>query len=147
MKYTQGSLGRIFVLRLEHGDKIPNVIEDFAKDKNINSALVHFLGGADSTSKVVVGPEDGASNRPVPMIESLLDVSEAIGIGTLFTNEDNIPKLHMHSAFGRGRNTITGCTREGIDIWHIGEVVIFELLDTSAKRKINKDNGFELLEV
>ncbi len=147
MKYSQANLGRIFILRLEHGDRIPDIIEEFATNQQIDSAIVHFLGGADTNSKVVVGPEDGTASEPRPMIKELLGTSEAIGMGTIFLDELDIPKLHLHSAFGRNRETVTGCTREGVNIWHIGEVVIFELLNTTAKRKIDSETGFELLEI
>jgi predicted DNA-binding protein with PD1-like motif len=147
MKYSEAKLGRIFILRLEHGDKIPDVIEEFAADQQIKSAIIHFLGGADTNSKVVVGPEDGTAPKPRPMVTELLGTSEAIGMGTLFINEEGIPKLHLHSAFGRSRETVTGCTREGVMVWHIGEVVIFELLNTTAKRKTDPGTGFELLEI
>ncbi|EGW37165.1 hypothetical protein [Desulfosporosinus sp. OT] len=30
MKYSEANLGRIFILRLEHGDRIPDTIENFA---------------------------------------------------------------------------------------------------------------------
>ncbi|OEF95676.1 PPC domain-containing DNA-binding protein [Desulfuribacillus alkaliarsenatis] len=146
MKYTEANLGRIFILRLEHGDRIPDVIEGFAIDKQIESAIVHFLGGADTGSKVVVGPEEGAAATPRPMVTELLGTSEAVGVGTLFLNEQNKHKLHLHAAFGRERETITGCTREGVQVWHIGEVVIFELCNTTAKRKVDLETGFELLE-
>ncbi|GAB6152766.1 DNA-binding protein [Desulfosporosinus burensis] len=135
MKYSEANLGRIFILRLEHGDKIPDIIEEFAKTHQIDSAILHFLGGADTCSKVVVGPEDGTAEKPRKMIEELLGTSEAVGIGTLFINEDKVPKLHLHSAFGRNRDTVTGCTGEGVLIWHIGEVVIFELKNSTARRK------------
>lgn len=147
MKYSEANLGRIFILRLEHGDKIPDTIEGFAKANQIKSAIVFFLGGVDKDSKVVVGPEDGTSPKPVPMITSMFGVSEAVGVGTLFTNEEKSPKLHLHSAFGRNQETVTGCTREGITIWHIGEVVILELKNTSAQRKIDPGTGFELLDL
>ncbi|MTI79480.1 MAG: DNA-binding protein [Firmicutes bacterium] len=147
MKYSEANLGRIFVLRLEHGDTIPSTIEDFAKDQGIRSALVYFLGGAEKGSKAVVGPEKGSNEKPIPMITYLSGVSEAVGFGTLFLNQEDCPKLHMHASFGREQSTITGCTREGVTIWHIGEVVMLELLNTSAHRKINTQNGFELLEV
>lgn len=147
MKYSEANLGRIFILRLEHGDRIPDIIETFAINKQISSALVHFLGGADASSKVVVGPEDGKAPKPLPMVTELLGTSESIGMGTLFLDEKGIPKLHLHAAFGRNRETVTGCTREGIDIWHIGEVVIFELLNTTAVRRIDPQTGFELLEL
>lgn len=147
MKYSEAKLGRIFILRLEHGDKIPDIIEEFAADHQIKSAIVHFLGGADTNSKVVVGPEDGTALKPHPMVTELLGTSEAVGMGTLFINEEGIPRLHLHSAFGRSRETVTGCAREGVMVWHIGEAVIFELLNTTAKRKIDPETGFELLEM
>ena len=147
MKYSEADLGRIFILRLEHGDKIPDTIEEFAKTHRIDSAILHFLGGADVDSKVVVGPEDSTAKRPRKMVTELLGTSEAVGIGTLFSNEDKVPKLHLHSAFGRKRDTVTGCVREGITIWHIGEVVIFELLNSSARRKLDIETGFELLDL
>lgn len=145
MKYSEANLGRIFVLRLEHGDKIPDIIESFAKSQDIKAALVHFLGGADTNSKVVVGPEDGSVPKPRPMVTTLLGTSEAVGVGTLFLNEEGLPKLHLHSAFGRNRETVTGCTRDGVTIWHIGEVVIFELTNVSAQRKVDPETRFELL--
>jgi predicted DNA-binding protein with PD1-like motif len=145
MKYTQADLGRIYILRLEHGDKIPDVIEDFAETHHIESAIVHFLGGTDENSKIVVGPEDSTAQKPRKIITELLGASESVGIGTLFINEESIPKLHLHGAFGRNRDTITGCTKEGISIWCIGEVIIFELVNTTAKRKIDPVSGFELL--
>ena len=147
MKYSEANLGRIFILRMENGDKIPDTIEEFAKVHQIDSAMVQFLGGADKDSVVVVGPEDGSAPKPKKMITSLHGTSEALGLGTLFRNEEGVPKLHMHSAFGRERNTVTGCTREGIKIWHIGEVVIYELINIKAQRKIDPQTGFELLEL
>jgi len=147
MKYSEAKLGRIFILRLEHGDKIPDIIEEFAAGHQIKSGIVHFLGGADTDSKVVVGPEDGTAPKPRPMVTELSGTSEAVGMGTLFVNEEGMPRLHLHSAFGRSRETVTGCTREGVIVWHIGEVVIFELLNTTAKRKTDPETGFELLEM
>jgi predicted DNA-binding protein with PD1-like motif len=147
MRYSEAGLGRVFVCRLEDGDRLPDTIEDFAREHGIKAAMVFFLGGAERDGKVVVGPEDGAASKPVPMIERLLGASEALGVGTIFINQDKIPKLHLHSAFGRQRETITGCTREGIEIWRIGEVIILELTNTSAQRRINPQTGFELLEV
>lgn len=147
MKYCEANIGRIFILRLEHGDKIPDVIEDFALNHKIHSATVLLIGGADKGSKVVVGPEDGTKAVPVPVVTELGGVSEAAGVGTIFVDEENIPKLHLHSAFGRGNSTVTGCTREGVEIWHIGEVVIMELVNATAMRKVDPGTGFELLEI
>jgi predicted DNA-binding protein with PD1-like motif len=132
---------------LEHGDRLPDVIEEFAASQGIEAGAVLFIGGAEQDSRVVVGPADGAAAKPVPMVVGLPGVCEAAGVGTIFLNEDGIPKLHLHSAFGRKENTITGCTREGVTVWHIGEVIILELANAAARRKVNPATGFELLEV
>lgn len=147
MKYSQADLGRIFIMRLEDHDRIPEVIESFAGARQLESGLVFFLGGAKKDSQVVVGPEDGAAPQPKPLMLGLPDVSESLGIGTIFTDQAGRPKLHLHAAFGRKESTITGCTREGIRIWHIGEVVILELLHTGASRRIDPGTGFELLSI
>ncbi len=135
-------------MRLEQGDKIPEAIESFAREQGVAGAMVFFLGGAERGSKVVVGPEEGTEKgRPIGMITELTGVSESVGFGTLFKNEEGLPRLHLHSAFGREGKTVTGCSREGVEIWRIGEVVLMEILDTAAVRKVDPQSGFELLEL
>jgi predicted DNA-binding protein with PD1-like motif len=147
MQFTEAKLGRIFVLRLHDGDHLPNVLESFAEKQKISSALCFFLGGAKEKSRIVVGPKDGNAFPPEPMTTLLKGVHEACGVGTIFQNEAGKPKLHMHAAFGRNDNTVTGCVRMGVDVWQIGEVVILELEDASALRAVDKKTGFEFLEV
>ena len=53
--------------------------------------------------------------------------------------------LHLHIAAGRKDSTVTGCVRTGVKIWHIGEVILFELTDTPAIRKVDSRLGFKLL--
>jgi predicted DNA-binding protein with PD1-like motif len=147
MDFTEAKLGRIFILRLHQDDRLHEVIEKFASQKQVSSALCFFLGGAEDKSKVVVGPKDGKALPPEPMVTLLRGVHEACGVGTIFTDEQGKPKLHMHASFGRNDNAVTGCVRLGVDIWQIGEVVILELANSSAKREKDKDTGFEFLEV
>jgi predicted DNA-binding protein with PD1-like motif len=147
MDFTEAKLGRIFILRLHQDDRLHEVIEKFVSQKQVSSALCFFLGGAEDKSKVVVGPKDGKTLPPEPMVTLLRGVHEACGVGTIFTDEQGKPKLHMHASFGRNDNAVTGCVRLGVDIWQIGEVVILELANSSAKRKKDKDTGFEFLEV
>lgn len=146
MEFTETQLGRVFVLRLHQNETLHQVIEKFAAEKHVSSALCFFLGGAEDKSKVVVGPKDGNTMPPQPMISLLKGVHEGCGVGTIFTDEAGIPKLHMHASFGRNDNSITGCVRMGVDVWQIGEVVILELKGGSAKRVKNKQTGFEFLE-
>jgi len=147
LDFTEAKLGKIFILRLHQKDVLHEVIEKFASQKKISSALCFFLGGAEDKSKVVVGPKDGKTLPPEPMVTLLRGVHEACGVGTIFADECGNPKLHMHASFGRNDNAVTGCVRMGVNVWQIGEVVIFELTDSSAKRAKDKDTGFEFLEV
>jgi predicted DNA-binding protein with PD1-like motif len=147
LNYSEAKLGRIFILRLNHGECLHEVIEKFAAEKQVSSALCFFLGGAEDKSKVVVGPKDGAVLPPTPMITLLMGVHEACGVGTIFTDEQGKPKLHMHASFGRNDTAVTGCVRMGVEVWQIGEVIILELASSSAKRAKNKDTGFEFLEI
>ena len=147
MNFTEAKLGRIFILRLHQDDVLHEVIEKFASEKQVASALCFFLGGADDESRVVVGPKDGKACTIDPMVTLLKGAHEAVGVGTIFTNEQGTPKLHMHASFGRNEQAITGCVRKGVNVWLIGEVVILELTDSSARRAKNKDTSFEVLEL
>jgi predicted DNA-binding protein with PD1-like motif len=147
MQFTEAKLGRVFVLRLHDGDRLPDVLESFAAEKSVSTALCYFLGGAKDKSRVVVGPKDGYASPPEPMITLLNGVYEACGVGTIFADEEGKPKLHMHASFGRKQNTVTGCVRMGVDVWQIGEVVVIELAEAQAQRVIDKKTNFEFLEV
>lgn len=97
---------------------------------------------------MVSGPEEGPDGGLRPIIKQLTGVSEGLGIGTIFLNEQKIPRVHLHSAYGRNSETVAGCSKQGaVNIWHIGEVLILELINTSAIRKIDPKTGYELLEV
>ncbi len=145
MKYSQAKQGRIFVIRLEDGDIIHQEIEKFAREKSIKAGALIILGGADPGSKLVVGPEHGRKEPIVPMEHILDNVNEITGTGTIFPDEKGKPILHMHIACGRETSTITGCVRRGVKAWHVLEVILFELIDTTAVRVLDPVTGFELL--
>lgn len=144
MKASEGTIGRVFVLRLEDGDVIPDCIEQFAADRHIESAFCALLGGIGD-GRLVVGPEDGDAEPVVPMLEHIPDVHEAVAFGTIFPNEAGLPTLHMHAALGRAGITRTGCVRKGIDVWKIAEVVILEIRGTAMRRRLDHATGFEVL--
>jgi len=145
MKYSEAKHGRIFVIRLEDGDIVHDEIERFAREKSIGAAALIIVGGADQKSKVVVGPERGRATPVVPMEHVLDEVHEIAGVGTLFPDDAGNPVLHMHMACGRKSSTITGCIREGVRVWHVMEVIVFELADTTGVRTHDSKTGFKLL--
>lgn len=122
------------------------ILEAFAEKNNIKSAVCLFLGGAEDKSRLVVGPKDGNVLPVEPMTALLTGVHEGCGVGTIFCNSEGKPKLHMHGSFGRNGDAVTGCMRAGVEIWYIGEVVMFELC-SSAKREKDPETGFELLKI
>ena len=146
MKYSEAKQGRIFVIRLEDGDIVHDEIERFAREKSIRAAGLIIVGGADHGSKFVVGPEEGRATPVVPMEHVLDEVHEIAGVGTLFPDDEGSPVLHMHMASGRKSSTITGCIREGVRVWHVMEVILFELADTTGVRTHDSETGFKLLQ-
>jgi predicted DNA-binding protein with PD1-like motif len=144
MRYSEAKTGRNFILRLEDGEILHEVVEQFAIDHHIKAAKLMVVGGADKGSKLVVGPRESRAALIDPMEVQLGDASEVTGFGTIFPNEEGFPVSHIHLSCGRGDKVITGCARRGVKIWLVLEVVITELLDANAKR-VKDHNGFELL--
>lgn len=145
MKWSEARLGRIFVLRLEDGEVVHEVIESFARDQGIERAGVIALGGTDRASRLIVGPLDGRASEVKPMEYLLEEAHEAVGAGTIFPDEEGSPLLHMHMGCGRKGDTRTGCVRQGVRVWHVLEVIIFELTGTRAMRRPDPVLGFKLL--
>lgn len=146
MRYSEARPGRIFVLRLEDGEIVHEVIEKFALEQKITAASLVILGGADDGSRLVVGPALDRGLPLEPMQGVLTNAHEVTGTGTLFPDADGNPLLHMHMACGRETQTTTGCIRAGVKVWHVMEVVIFELLDSTAKRAVEQPLGLSLLQ-
>lgn len=145
MQYTEGSLGRVFVLRLEHGDPMPQTLEAFAAERGVQSGVAVMVGGADDGSRLVVGPEDGAVLPVVPVVTALAGVHEVAAVGTLFPDDTGAPSLHMHAACGRGEETVAGCIRVGVKAWQVLEIVLIEVTGADARRLRDPETGFDLL--
>ena len=146
MKFEQVDRGRTFVLRLEDGDVVHEVIERFAVEHKIRAACVIVVGGADKGSRLVVGPEQGRAKPLISKIHTLDDAHEVAGTGTLFPDEEGQPFLHLHLAAGRGDRAVTGCARVGVKTWHVLEVVLIELTGSRGVRRLDPDLGFKLLD-
>ncbi len=146
MKYSQAQQGRVFILRLEDGEIVHEVIEQFAVEQKIAAAALIILGGADDGSRLVVGPKDDRVLPLEPMQGVLENAHEVTGTGTLFPDEAGQPLLHMHMACGRRDKTTTGCIRAGVKVWRVMEVIVFELLGTAARRMVEAPLGIKLLQ-
>jgi len=146
MRASEAAIGRVFVARLEDGDRLPDAIERLARERGVERGFLVVLGGADDGSRIVVGPEDGVASPVTAMVRALAGVHEMAGVGTIFPDAAGRPALHLHAAFGRGGETAAGCTRPGVGVWKVGEVVLVELLGSAASRRPDAATGFSLLE-
>jgi len=145
MKASQGQIGRVFVIRLEDGDVVPECIERFAEEQGIAVGQAIMVGGIGG-GQVVVGPRRSDVMPPEPMLLPVDGAHEVVGVGVLAPGEDGRPVLHIHAALGRSGNTQTGCLRPGVTTWLVGEVILYEIIGTEAKRITDDASGFALLE-
>ena len=146
MKASEGKIGRVFVLRLEDGDIVPDCIERFAAEKGIKVGHVVLIGGIGG-GQVVVGPRSSTEMPPDPMLLSIEGAHEVEGLGIIAPDKDGKPKLHIHASLGRAGKTLTGCLRYGARTWLVGEAIIYEITGTKAKRLPDKASGFDLMEM
>ncbi|MBL7125501.1 MAG: DNA-binding protein [Dehalococcoidales bacterium] len=146
MKASEGRVGRVFVIRLEDGDVVPDCIERFAEQKGISVGHVILVGGIGG-GEVVVGPRDSEERPPQPMLLPIDGAHEVVGVGVIAPDEDGKPVLHIHAALGRSGQTMSGCLRPGVTTWLVGEVILYEIVGATAARVLDKESGFELLEV
>ena len=125
---------------------MPACLERFAAEKSIKVGHVILIGGIGG-GQVVVGPRKSEEKAPDPMLLPVDGAHEVVGMGILTPGEDGLPVLHIHAALGRAGQTLTGCLRPGVTTWLVGEAIIYEITGTSARRIIDKESGFGLLEM
>ena len=145
MRASEGHIGRVFVMRLDDGDMVPEVIERFAEEKGVRVGHVVLVGGI-GRGRVVVGPRHTEEMPPDPMLLPIDGAHEVAGIGILAPGEDGKSHLHIHAALGRSGQTMTGCLRPGVTTWVVGEVILYEILGARVARIKDKKSGFALLQ-
>ena len=145
MKATEGKLGRVFVIRLEDGDVVPDCIELFAAEKGVQVGQAVLVGGIGS-GQVVVGPRVSDQRPPAPMLLPIDGAHEVCAVGVLAPGPDGTPALHIHGALGRSGQTTTGCLRPGVTTWLVGECILYEILGAAAQRVMDEATNFALLE-
>ena len=144
MKYSEGKIGRVFVIRLEDDDELPLCIEKFAAEHKISVGQAILVGGIGS-GEIVSGPRKNKELPIDPMLIPVDGVHEVVGVGILAPDKNGRASLHIHAALGRAGKTTTGCLRMGVKTWLVGEVILYEILGADVARMPDKDSGFDLL--
>lgn len=142
MKYRQGSLGRVFIAKVEHGDNLLDEIKSMARSENIEAA-VFFMIGALKGADIVSGPQE-CTVPPEPIELRFNDGREVLGIGTVFNSGDE-PVLHLHGVFGRDNDVLMGCLREGAETYLVMEIIMLEVTGAGAFKGIDS-NGLMMLD-
>jgi predicted DNA-binding protein with PD1-like motif len=144
MKYTKGSIGRIFLLKFEDDDILLKEIERLARKERIRAASFVFIG-ALKKGDIVTGPKVPVI-PPDPNWKSFKDGWEAMGIGTIFTNKSG-PQIHIHTSMGKKDDVITGCVRKDSKVFLVIEAIVFELKGVKASKDIDPRTGLNLLKI
>ncbi|MCG7849356.1 MAG: DUF296 domain-containing protein [ANME-2 cluster archaeon] len=139
MDYTQGTIGRVFVARIDHEEDLLSELEDLAVNEDIRSAFFYLLG-ATGGAKIVTGPKQ-KTIPPDVNIKQFDDAKEILGIGNIFW-EVGKPKIHLHASASSSNECLMGCFREFTEVFMVVEVVIFEIEGIMAERIRDSDMGF-----
>ena len=142
MQYSEGSLGRVFVLRMDHGEDLIESLQKFLKEKKIESCTALFLG-ALRDGRAVTGPKSPVV-PPTPNFEAYESAWEVFGMATIYPSIEG-PKLHIHCAMGRGRQSLLGCIRDKAEVYLIVEAVLFEICGLAAERAWDENMQLYLL--
>jgi predicted DNA-binding protein with PD1-like motif len=141
MQYTEGQLGRIFVVRIDNGEDMLVSLRQFIDDKSIRAGSILFLG-ALMNGRMVTGPEEPVI-PPVPHFVMFEGGWEVFGVGTIYSG-DGGPHIHYHASVGRSGHALTGCLREKAITYLIVEAVILEFTGLSARREFDKKTQVHL---
>lgn len=131
MQYSEGRLGRVFVLKMDDGEDLIESLQKFLREKEIESCMALFIG-ALREGRAVTGPEQPVIPS-VPHFVNFDDGWETFGMASVYPSADGL-KLHIHSALGRGEEALTGCIREKASVYLTVEMVIFEFSGLKAAR-------------
>jgi uncharacterized protein len=135
MQYTEGKIGRVFVVRIDDGEDMLLSLRQFIMDKNIQAGSIHFLG-ALMNGRMVTGPEEPVI-PPVPHFVMFEGGWEIFGVGTIYPGEGG-PHIHYHASVGRSGHALTGCLREKAVTYLIVEAVIIEFNGLTARREFDE---------
>jgi len=144
MKYTKGTIGRVFLVKFEDEDILIEKLGVLARKEKILAATLIFLG-ALKKGILVTGPKKPVI-PPEPNMVGFKDGWEVMGIGTIFTNKSG-PQIHIHSSMGKKNRVLTGCVRGESKVFLVIEAIIFELKGVKATKSPDPKTGLNLLKI
>lgn len=144
MQVREGRIGRVFLLRLDHGEEVVPAIAGLCRREGV-AAGWFLLFGAVAKGRLVAGPRE-AVLPPDPVWLTFPDPHEIVGTGSVALREGE-PSVHLHAALGRGREVLSGCLRNEGTAFVVVEALVLELDGIRASRRPDAATGLELLTV
>jgi len=141
MQYSEGQLGRVFVVRIDNGEDFLVTLQKFIGEKEIETGTILFLG-ALKEGRLVTGPEE-LTFPPSPHFVMFEGGWETFGIGTICQGDAG-PAIHYHASFGRAGHALTGCLRELATTYLIIEAVILEFTGFGIHREMDEATKMSL---
>jgi hypothetical protein len=142
MQYSEGRIGRVFVVRFDEGEDLLQGLHRFIAEKEVRTGYAMVLG-ALREARLVTGPEK-AVIPPVPHWETASGGWEVLGIATVYPGDLGEPALHLHATVGRGKEALTGCIREVCRAYLMVEAIVVELEGISFRRLHDPSTGLHL---
>jgi predicted DNA-binding protein with PD1-like motif len=141
MHYAEGRPGRVFYLRVDHGEDLIAGLRSFVKAHDIRCGVVQLLGALLEGS-IVTGPEQPVL-PPDQHRERFAGGWEVLGIATISCAAGE-PHLHLHGAIGNGKDVLTGCIRGKAEVYIVVEAVVQEITGFSVERVFDRAAGLDL---
>lgn len=143
MDYRSGQAGRAFSLRFDEGDDFLAGLQEVIIKEDIRCGWFWVIGGLRRAG-VVTGPKEPVM-PPDPVWRDLEGARETLASGSIFWDENNQPKVHLHAALGHHGETVTACVRKGTTTYLVLEVCILEISGITASRPWYPAGGFNRL--
>ncbi len=143
MEYCKGEVGRIFVVRFDHEDKLLDELTELIKKEKITTGWIQLLGGM-RRAEIVTGPETPVM-PPKPVWSQVENAQELLASGSILWDDEK-PILHLHGAMGSKDGTMVGCLRKAVETYLLIEAVIFEFNGVDAFRKWYPEGEFNRME-
>ena len=131
MDYKVGSIGRVFIARIDHDEDILAELVKLARSEEIKQAFFMLIG-AVKNMQIVTGPKEDTV-PPDPVWHSIAGAREILGIGNIL-RKDGEPSIHLHAALGKENDVTVGCLRDSVDAYLTTEAIIFEISGIAAER-------------
>ena len=143
MEYCKGEVGRVFVVRFDHEDKLLDELTELVIKEKILTGWIQLLGGM-RRAEIVTGPEKPIM-PPKPIWSKIETAQELLASGSILWDEEK-PILHLHGAMGSKDGTVVGCLRKAVETYLLVEAVIFEFNGIGAFRKWYPEGEFNRME-